>query len=129
MTMRDEDDIWRKLQEMDNKLDLMQGDVNTLATINKEDKKDELQNLFKRKFGQSKTRRRIWYYADKKRTAEEIADLSGLSKSQIYNYTREMREKSLIVKTETGDVSRYCRQEITEGIGLEKHVEEYVDDL
>lgn len=127
--MVDEEDIWRKLQEMDNKLDLIQGDVNTQATVMKEDKKDQLLSLAKRKFGQSKNKRIIWYHADEKRTVEEISELSGISKSSIYNQTAEMCEKSLIFKIEKGDTARYKRQETTEGIGLEQHVESYIDDL
>jgi predicted transcriptional regulator len=127
--MVDDEDIWRKLQEMDNKLDHIQGDVNSLATINKQDNRELLQKLYKRKFGQSKTKRVIWYYADEKRTVAGISDASGKSKSQIYNHLSEMQEKGLLVKTEIGDTSRYKRTEITEGIGLEEHVEDYVDDL
>jgi predicted transcriptional regulator len=125
----DNEDIWRKLQEMDNKLDLIQGDVNTQATVMKVNSKDQLVDLAQRKFGRSKNKRIIWYYADEKRTVDGIAERSGLSKSSIYNHTAEMCEKSLIFKIEEGDTARYKRQETTEGIGLEEHVEEFVDDL
>jgi len=63
---KENEDIWEKLQEMDNKLDLIQGDVNTQATVMKEDNKEQLVSLAKRKFGMSKNKRTIWYYADKK---------------------------------------------------------------
>jgi len=126
---KDNKDIWRKLQEMDNKLDLMQGDMNSLATINKQDNVGLLQDLFKSQFGQSKTRRKIWYYLDELRTVDELSEASGLSTSQIYNYTRGMREKNLIVKLETGELVQYKRTDLTQGIGLEEHVEKYVDDL
>lgn len=127
--MVDDQDIWEKLQEMDNKLDLIQGDVNTQATVMKEDNKEQLVSLAKRKFGRSKNKRIIWYYANKKRTVEEIADLSPITKSAIYNQTAEMCEKGLIFRIEDGDTTRYKRQETTEGIGLEEHVEDYVDEL
>lgn len=126
---KDNEDIWRKLQEMDNKLDLMQGDMNTQTTVMKEDSKGTLVDVAKRKFGGSKTKRKIWYYVDEKRTVEEIAEMSGLSKSSIYNHTAEMREKSLIFKIEEGNKARYKRQESTEGIGLEEHVKDYLNDL
>lgn len=127
--MVDQEDIWEKLQEMDNKLDLMQGDLNTQATVMKEDNKEQLMSLAKRKFGRSKNKRIIWYYADEKRTVEEIADLSPISESAIYNKTAEMCEQGLIFRTEDGDITRYKRQETTEGIGLEEHVEDYVGNL
>jgi DNA-binding MarR family transcriptional regulator len=127
--MVDQGDIWEKLQEMDNKLDHIQGDVNSLATINKQDNRELLLELFQRKFGRSKNQRRIWYHADEKLTVDELADRSGLSESQIYNNITEMRERGLLVRTQVGDTSRYRRAEITEGIGLEEHVEEYVGTL
>jgi len=127
--MVNEEDIWKKLQEMDNKLDLIQGDVNTQATVMKEDNKEQLMNLAKRKFGRSKNKRIIWHYADKKRNVGEISDVSSLSESSIYNKITEMCEQGLIFKIEDGDITRYKRQETTEGIGLEEHVEDYVDDL
>jgi len=127
--MVSDEDIWRKLQEMDNKLDLIQGDVNTQATVMKEDNKDSLVALAKRKFGRSKNKRIIWYYTDERRTVEEISEESGLSESSIYNYTVEMCETGLIYKIEEGDTTEYKRQETTVGIGLEGHVKEYVEDL
>jgi len=126
---KENEDIWEKLQEMDNKLDLIQGDVNTQATVMKEDNKEQLVSLAKRKFGMSKNKRTIWYYADEKRTVEEIADLAPISKSAIYNQTAEMCEQGLIFRIKDGDITGYKRQETTEGIGLEEHVEDYVDDL
>ena len=126
---KDNEDIWRKLQEMDNKLDLIQGDVNTQATVMKEDNKDQLVSLAKRKFGRSKNKRIIWYHADEKRTVEEIANQSPITESAIYNQTAEMCEQGLIFRIEDGDITKYKRQETTEGIGLEEHVEDYVDDL
>jgi len=126
---KENEDIWEKLQEMDNKLDLIQGDVNTQATVMKEDNKEQLVSLAKRKFGRSKNKRTIWYYADEKRTVEEIADLAPISKSAIYNQTAEMCEQGLIFRIKDGDITGYKRQETTEEIGLEEHVEDYVDDL
>jgi len=126
---KDNEDIWRKLQEMDNKLDLIQGDMNSLATINKQDNVGLLQDLFKSQFEQSKTRRKIWYYLDEPCTVSELSETSDLSTSQIYNYTRGMREKNLIAKLETGELVQYKRTDLTKGIGLEEHVEEYLDDL
>lgn len=127
--MVDQDDIWRKLQDMDDKLDNIQGDSNVQSQILKEDKKDKLLDLFKRKFGRSTNRRKVWYHADEKRTTEELAEATGLSKSQVRNQTSDMVERALLNKAENGHRKVYYRNETTEGIGLEEHVEDYVDDL
>jgi len=129
MTMVDDEDIWLKLQEMDNKLDNIQGDTNVQSTILKEDSKDNLIELYKRKFGRSKNRRRVWYHADEKKTADELSEATGLSVSHIRNLTAEMTDLAILGKAENGRRKVYYRREITEGIGLEDHVEDYVDDL
>jgi DNA-binding transcriptional ArsR family regulator len=121
--------VWHKLQEMDDKLDNIQGDTNVQSQILKEDKKDKLLDLFKRKFGRSTNRRKVWYFASEKRTAESLSEATGLSISQIRNLTSEMTELALLNKAERGDRTVYYRNESTEGIGLEDHVEDYVDDL
>lgn len=121
--------IWRKLQEMDDKLDNIQGDTNVQSQILKEQSKSKLVDLFKRKFGSSKNRRKVWYYADEEKTADKLSDETGLSISQIRNLTADMTERALLNKAERGDRTVYYRNETSEGIGLEAHVEEYVDDL
>lgn len=126
--MVDDEDIWRKLQDMDDKLDNIQGDTNVQSQILKEQSKDKLRNLFKRKLGTSTNRRKVWYNADVKRTTEELAEATGLSKSQIRNLTSDMVEKALLNKSEAGDRKVYYRNETTEGIGLESDVKEYLDD-
>lgn len=127
--MNDDNRVWRKLQEMDDKLDNIQGDTNVQSQILKEDNRDLMVQLFKQKFGRSKNRRRVWYHADERRTADSLVEATGLSLSQIRNLTSEMTELALLNKAERGDRTVYYRNESTEGIGLESHIEEYVDDL
>lgn len=129
MTMVDDEDIWLKLQEMDDKLDNIQGDTNVQSQILKQQSKAELLDMFKRKFGRSPNRRKVWYHSDEKRTVEELVDATGIDKSQIHNLTSEMIELALLAKSENGRKKVYYRREITEGIGLEEHVENNVDDL
>jgi|GEM_PF-2779631 len=129
MTMVDDEDIWRKLQEMDDKLDNIQGDTNVQSQILKQQSKQALLDMFMRKFGKSTNRRKVWYYADEKRTVDELVELTGIDRSQIHNLTSEMIDIALISKAEDGRRKVYYRREITEGIGLEEHVEDYVDDL
>ena len=127
--MVDQEDIWRKLQDMDDKLDNIQGDNHIQSAVLKEDNRDTLQKAFKREFGRSKNRRKVWYYADEERTTDELAELTGMSKSQIRNHTSYMVEHALLNKAENGDRKVYYRSPATEGIDLEDHVEDYVDDL
>lgn len=124
-----DEDIWLKLQEMDDKLDNIQGDTNVQSQILKQQSKPELLDMFKRKFGKSPNRRKVWYHANKKRTVDDLVELTGIDRSQIHNLTSEMIELALLAKSENGRKKVYYRREITEGIGLEDHVEEYVDDL
>jgi hypothetical protein len=127
--MVDQDDIWHKLQDMDDKLDNIQGDTNVQSQILKEQSKPELLDLFKRKFGTSDNRRKLWYHADERMTTDELVEATRLSKSQIHNLTSDMVEKALLNKAENGHRKVYYRNETTVGIGLEDHVEDYVDDL
>ena len=127
--MVDQEDIWRKLQDMDDKLDNIQGDTNVQSQILKEQSKPELQDLFKRKLGRSKNRMKVWYHADERRTTDELSEMTGMSPSQVRNHTSEMVERALLNKAEDGQRKVYYRNETTEGIGLEDHVEDYVDDL
>lgn len=129
MTTVDDEDIWLKLQEMDDKLDNIQGDTNVQSQILKQQSKSALLDMFKRKFGKSTNRRRVWYYADEERTVDDLVELTGIDRSQIHNLTSEMIDLALLAKSESGRRKVYYRREITEGIGLEKHVEDYVDDL
>lgn len=124
-----DEDIWLKLQEMDDKLDNIQSNSNVQSQILKQQSKSKLLDLFKRKFGKSTNRRKVWYYADDRRTADELAKLTGISISQIRNLTSEMTELALLNKTERGQRKVYYRNETTDGIGLEEHVKDYVDDL
>lgn len=134
--MVNQGDIWEKLhemdnklQEMDNKLDNIEGDTNVQSQVLKEDSKEKLQNLFKRKFGRSENRRIVWYYLTDKMTIEEIHQETGISKSYVGNLVSEMNELSLINKEEKENEVLYYRSETTEGIELEDHIEKYVDDL
>lgn len=117
--------VWRKLQEMDDKLDNIQGETSVQSRILKEESRDKLQKLFKRELGRSRNRRKVWLHADEKRTAEELAEATGLSKSQVRNLVSEMT--TMINKEERGSRTVYYRSRTSEGIGLEDHVRDYLD--
>lgn len=124
---KDNEDIWRKLQEMDNKLDNIDGNLNILSTSKKQESKGDLQKLFKRKFGRSDKKRLVWYYADEPKTVDELSELVGTSESYIRNMVSDMN--ALLDKHEVENNTHYTRSEISVGIDLETHVEDFVDEL
>lgn len=122
-------DFQKKLEQMDAKLDSIQGDVNVLATLNKEDNRETLLNLLNSKFGRSKNRRKVWLAADGEKTLEEIADETGLSLGSVHPAASNLNDQGMLRKAVGEDgTTYYWKSEITTGIGLEQDVRDYLSN-
>jgi hypothetical protein len=116
-------DLWIKLREIDDKLDKVRGDVNMIATLNKEQNRGVLLASCQAKFGRSLDAQRLWYFADVARTIPQLARLSRVKPGTAQATLWKLRDRGLLVKNDLADLITYVRSEITEGIGLERWVE------
>lgn len=116
-------DVWLKLREIDDKLDRVRGDVNVLATINKQRDRERLLELCKDKIGKSLDMQRLWYHA---KTPKSISELCAISKVKLDTggrYLRRLHERGMLVRNETVSPVTYVRSEVSEDIGVDKWIE------
>lgn len=120
-------DLNRKVDNMQQDINDIQGDVNIISTLNKELNRSELIDLIEAKFGGSDYRRLIWYHADGNKTTGDFSDILDASKSTVRNYLSELNSSGLIIKRGDGRPVRYDKAEITQGLGLKSEIEDELD--
>lgn len=121
-------DIEKKLNQMDAKLDSIQGDVNILSTLNKETRKEEVKDLLNSKFGRSKNKRKVWLAADGEKTLEEIQEDIGIPMGSVHSAAADLNDQGLLRKRERDGMTIYWKAEISTDIGLEEDVQDYLSN-
>lgn len=124
MSSIDLTDVWIKLRELDDKLDRVRGHVNVLSTLNKVRDRDALFAICQDKIGTSLDMKKLWYYADKPKSVKELAELAGVDAKKARVYLDRLNDRGVLDKHELMSPVKYSRDEISEGIGLEKWVEQ-----
>lgn len=119
--------IERRLREMDEKLDDIQGDVSILAAVNKEKDRVTIKNLINRVFGTSQRKRRCFYYCNDKRTIREIGEMANVAESNVRTILAKLNKEGLVAKREEDGHAIYRKKPITQGIGLEKDLRQYFE--
>jgi len=131
--MSDDDDLLRELNQkvdsMQRDINDIQGDVNILSTLNKERHREDLMNLIQGKFGRSDNKRRVWYHANGKRNPEDLSDAADIPIGSVYQCVSDLNREGLLIKDERNGTVYYDKAEITVDIGLERHLENEIDDL
>lgn len=123
-----EEEMEERLREMDGKLDRIRNNTNVLSTIRKENSREDLQDLFMRKLGRSKDRKKTWLAADEDtwRTNEELGKISEVNNTG--RATKKLHDKSMLDRREKGNTMEYRKSEATVGIGLENRIDVEIDD-
>lgn len=122
-------ELLNRLEEIDEKVDKIQSDVNINTSMHKELNKKELRDQIMTKFGRGDTKKKIWYYAKEKLTIGEFADKTGSTEGYMQNTLPSMDEEGLLNKKKKDGETVYFRNPTTEGIGIENEIEEQIDDL
>jgi DNA-binding transcriptional ArsR family regulator len=118
-----------RLREIEARLDMVQGDVNIIATLNKERDRDLAEELVSRRFGRSDNKRLCWYYADNERTISDISEETGIRERNVRTHLAELNDDGLLTKREEAGNTYYRKAKMTTGLGIESQVEDYVDEL
>lgn len=121
------DEIERRLENIQDDVNDIQGDVRVLSTLNKELSRDELVDLIHSSLGDSKSKKLTWYYADGSRTIQEIADAAEMSRGSIDWALRELNKSGWVVKHESGGNTIYDKAEVSTNLGIERDIEDEFD--
>jgi DNA-binding transcriptional ArsR family regulator len=131
--MSNEDDLLhelnRKIDELRQDVNHIQGDTNIMATLNKERHTDDIINLIEGKFGRSDLKRKCWYYANGTTTISDLTELTGSTRSTIENYVSELTRQGVLIKEEEDGNTYYDKADISTGVGLENRIDDRFDDL
>lgn len=119
----------RKVDELRQDVNHIQGDTNIMATLNKERHREDIINLLESKFGQSDLKRKVWYYADGTTSAKDLAELAGSTEGTIRNYISDLQRNGVLIKDDFDGTTYYDKADISTDIGLESKIEEEVEDL
>lgn len=122
------------LGEMNKKLDSLQRDVNDIqgdvrmqTKIHRDTNRGEIKNQIHESFGESEAKRLIWYHADGKSTASELAETIDMAPATVSRNATDLAESGVIDRVKDGNNVYYQRAEITEGLGIEGEVAEELD--
>ncbi|WP_327053157.1 hypothetical protein [Halomicrococcus gelatinilyticus] len=131
--MTDQEDLLnelnRKIDELRQDVNHIQGDTNIMATLNKERHTDDIINLIEGKFGRSDLKRKCWYYADGTTTISDLTELTDSTRSTIENYVSELTRQGVLIKEDRDGNTCYDKADISTRVGLENRIEDRFDDL
>lgn len=127
MADNNQDEIMERLQAIQDDVNDIQGDVRVLSTLNKGLNRAELKNLIHDSLGNSKNKKLVWYYADGRRTNQEIAETADIPKGSVDWAVSELNKSGWLVKNERGNKVIYDKSEVCTNIGIEGEIEKDLD--